>query len=297
MMRRLLAYAGDVFVAPRMNLTTSGHCVGTGHRPLYRLDLDAARLHFWNRGQQAACIGVLGTVKNVLHCTVFYFLAQVHDHHTVRQLRNDAQIRLDVAQQFQHLRLNRHVHSRCRLVRDQQLGLARERQRHHGALAHPTAEIERVLIDVAARIGHADPSQHLYGLVVRLFFGHLLMNANRLNDLTADGMHRTERGHRLLKDHGNLFAANVSEYAAVGIFRGQFDNPIAIAEKDLPSHDFAILGKNPQDRLAGHARAAAALPGNVGAYKVARRRLDVYEADDTDQYRHRYHRQESSKNE
>ncbi len=41
------------------------------------------------------------------------------------------------------------------------------------------------------------------------FLVHPQMDAQRLAELAADGQHRVEGGHRILKDHGDLFAADV----------------------------------------------------------------------------------------
>ena len=52
-------------------------------------------------------------------------------------------------------------------------------------------------------------------------------------DLPADGQHRVERGHRVLEDHGDLFAADVPpsrfRSAGAGRARGNERCPLAIS--------------------------------------------------------------------
>src|SRR5215510_5725818 len=58
------------------------------------------------------------------------------------------------------------------------------------------------------RIGDLDQAKHLNGLFACLFFAQPLVQTDRLADLIAHGKYRIQRGHGLLKDHGNLVAAN-----------------------------------------------------------------------------------------
>src|SRR5262249_40735969 len=58
------------------------------------------------------------------------------------------------------------------------------------------------------RIGDLDQAKHLNGLFACLFFAQPLVQTDRLTDLIAHGKYRVQRGHGLLKDHGNLVAAN-----------------------------------------------------------------------------------------
>ena len=86
-------------------------------------------------------------------------LAEVHDGHAVAHVAHDRQVvgdehdrqpelALHVAQQVQHLRLDRHVERRDGLVGDQQLRLQRERARHADALALAAGELVRVAVVV-----------------------------------------------------------------------------------------------------------------------------------------------------
>ena len=57
---------------------------------------------------------------------------------------------------------------------------------------------------------------------------HVAMQANRLHELDADRVDRTERRHRFLKDQRDLAAANFPHRLAVRIEGGKVD-PLARA--------------------------------------------------------------------
>jgi len=66
----------------------------------------------------------------------------------------------------------------------------------------------RILVEPPSRIGDADPRQHLRRSLAQLGFGGLRpLGPLQLDQLVADGEHRIERRHRVLKDHGEAGAA------------------------------------------------------------------------------------------
>ena len=69
--------------------------------------------------------------------------------------------------QLEHLRLDRDVERRRRLVGDQELGIAGERHGDHHALAHPAGELVRIGVDAARRVGDADELEQLQHLARR----------------------------------------------------------------------------------------------------------------------------------
>ena len=69
--------------------------------------------------------------------------------------------------QFQDLRLDRDVQRGGRLVGDDQLGLAGQRDGDHDALAHAAGKLVRILLQPARRIGDADQAQQLDRALVR----------------------------------------------------------------------------------------------------------------------------------
>ena len=72
-----------------------------------------------------------------------------------------AELVLELADQLEDLRLDRHVERRRRLVGDQEVGVARERHRDHHALAHAARELVRIVVDAHARVGDADRLEQL----------------------------------------------------------------------------------------------------------------------------------------
>ena len=99
-------------------------------------------------------------------------LAGIHQRHAVRHAGDDRQVvrdqqqahallALQVAQQVEDLRLDRHVERRGRLVGDQEVGLGGERHRDHHALLLAAAHAKRVLVDAPLGLGDADAAQPL----------------------------------------------------------------------------------------------------------------------------------------
>ena len=89
--------------------------------------------------------------------------AGVHDRDAIGHLGDDAEIvgdqqqrqahpRLQLAQQVEDLRLDRHVERGRRLVGDQQRRFAGERHRDQRALAQAARELVRVVVDPRAAV-------------------------------------------------------------------------------------------------------------------------------------------------
>ena len=117
---------------------------------------------------------------------------------------------LQLGEQVEDLRLDRHVERGRRLVGDQQLRVAGERHRDHHALAHAARELVRVVVDAPLRRRDADQREHLDRALDRRLAAQALVQAQRLGDLLADRVDRVERGHRLLEDHRDLLAADAA---------------------------------------------------------------------------------------
>jgi len=66
-----------------------------------------------------------------------------------------------------------------------------------------------IFVEPLRRIGDADIVHGFFGNFVGLASGDLLMEPHGFDDLFTDGEDRVERSHRLLKDHGNIFAAHM----------------------------------------------------------------------------------------
>ena len=57
-------------------------------------------------------------------------------------------------------------------------------------------------------LGNVHPGEHVDGHCHRLALGEALVQRDRLADLAPDRVERIERGHRLLKDHRDVVAAD-----------------------------------------------------------------------------------------
>ena len=78
-----------------------------------------------------------------------------------------------------------------------------------------------VLIDTLFGKRNSYSVQHLDRLLPRLLFAQMLVKRDRLHDLVSDCVHRIQRGHRFLEDHGNFVSANRPIFLPFRIERGQ----------------------------------------------------------------------------
>ena len=99
--------------------------------------------------------GMLRVVEDVARRTALDDLTGVHDHDTLGDLGDhaeivadeqdgDTRVGLDLTQHVEDMRLDRHVEGRRRLVGNQQRRFARQCHGDHHALAHAAAELVRV---------------------------------------------------------------------------------------------------------------------------------------------------------
>ena len=125
-----------------------------------------------DRAQEADRVGVLRMREQLVHRRLLGLAPRVHDDDAVGDVGDDAEVvrdeddrraepLADVAHEVEDPRLDRHVERRRRLVGDQDLRVAGERDRDHHALAHPARELVRVLVDPAGRRRDADEVEQL----------------------------------------------------------------------------------------------------------------------------------------
>ncbi len=94
------------------------------------------------------------------------------------------------------------VERRRRLVGEQQLRSAGQRQGDHHPLAHPAGELVGVLVEAARRPrGCSTERSSVTARAPWRRDGSSEVQAQRLGDLLADRHHRVERAHRVLEDH------------------------------------------------------------------------------------------------
>jgi hypothetical protein len=197
--------------------------------------------------------------------------AEVHHHHVVGQLGDHAQVvgdqqdgqpgpLLQVAQQVEDLRLGGHVERRRRLVRDQQAGASGEGHGDHRSLADAPAELVGVLLQPSLGAGHARQPEQFDRPLAGRRRRHPVVQADGLGDLVADGVHRTEGGHRLLEHQRHVAPPDGPHLPPLGVEAGQVAlGPVGEPEDDLPPHDAPRALDDAQDGAGGDALAAAAL--------------------------------------
>ncbi len=103
----------------------------------------------------------------------------------------EAELALQLGEQFEHPRLHRHVECARRLVRDEQVGLERERPGEACALALPAAELVRVTLTVC--LGQLHRLEQFVDALLRR--GGILrpsMDDERLGDALRDREQRVE---------------------------------------------------------------------------------------------------------
>ena len=69
----------------------------------------------------------------------------------------------------------------------------------------------RVGVEAAFRVLDADLVEQVEHARLRRAVGKTAVDLQHLADLLLDGVQRVERGHRLLKNHGNLVAADMAQ--------------------------------------------------------------------------------------
>ena len=176
------------------------------------------------RVQQPAGIGVSGRMQHLAHRARLDDPPQVHHRHPIRGLRDHPEVVSDeqdrhaelghqLLHQIDDLRLDGHVQRGGRLVRDEELGMSGERHRDHRPLAHPTGELEGVLVEAPPRVGDPHPFEHLHRVVAGRTLRHVGVQLQLLHHLVADGQARSEARHRFLEDHRDGAAAHHHQVA------------------------------------------------------------------------------------
>ena len=140
-----------------------------------------------------------------------------HDREVVGdQQHRHAEALLQLAQQLQDLRLDRHVEGGGGLVGDQQIWLAGERHGDHHPLALATRELVGERLEAPRGLAERHQLQQLLRADERLPLGQAPVQRQHLGDLAADGVERIEGGHRLLEDHRDPVAADLAQPACRG---------------------------------------------------------------------------------
>ena len=165
--------------------------------------------------------------QHLTHGADLEYPALIHDDHVIRDLRDHTEvvgyeyhrvpeIALQVADQCQDLGLDRDVQRCCRLVTDQDLGVADERHGNHDALSHAAGKLERVHLDASCDVLDADSLEHVRCFFPRCLFAEVAVAQDGLAHLIAHRMHGRECGHGFLEHHADLTAPQVEQAGILG---------------------------------------------------------------------------------
>ncbi len=224
---------------------------------------DARRIGSRDRVDQRPGVAMACRAKKMVNRPGFDDAASVHHGGPVANLRDNAEIMGDeqaghaglaaqLVDQGKDLGLNCDIERGRGLVRDQKARLAGQRHGDHHALPLAAGKLVRVPVDLASAIGDSDPLDQLCRPVERGATRQGAMQHQHFRDLLANRENRVERGHRLLKNHGDLVAPN-------GAHRlGGKPGEIAPLVEDAPRADRnRRIGQQPQDREGRDAFATA----------------------------------------
>ena len=213
-----------------------------------------ARIHRRPRRQERAGIGMLRIAVDRLDRAQLDDLAEIHDQHAVAEVLHDVEVvadedvgeielRLEVDQHVQDLRLDRLVERRHRLVEDDQSGPQRKRPRDVHALSLAARQFVRIAGGIACRV-EADLAQEV-AHALACFGRRQPVRPGREGQRLGDRQTRIERGVGILEHHLHLPAQLVDGDAV------RFVDRIAV------QHHRAPVGLDQADQQPCHRRLAA----------------------------------------
>ena len=215
-------------------------------------------------------------VEDVLRLAVLDQMAEIHDADRVGDVLDDGEVVADeevgelklvlqVVQEVDDLRLDRHVQRGDRLVADDEFGVQRKGAGDADSLPLAAGELVRIAVLVEGL--QAAAVHDAVDIVVVLFLRHEVVLAHGLADDLADRHARAQRAKRVLEDDLHL--------------RAQIVHLLVVEVIDLlalKEHLTAgLLAGEPQDCAAGRGLAAAGL-----AHETHRRAAADVERDAVD---------------
>ena len=232
------------------------------------------------RPHQLLGVGVLRIGENSRRLRGLDHASLLHHHHAVAIGRGEAEIVGDQDRrhaaafgqfddQVHHRFLRGDVEPCGRLVGDQQLRIAGQRQRDHHALTHAAGELERIGVIALARPRDLDLFQRLDRLLAAIVAGRFHMLAQHILDLVADLTDRIERGARILEDHRDFAAAQVAHLC----FGRGLD--VNARKHHRAFGDLAGAIENPHHRVGCHRLAGAGLADDAQRLAFCHGNIDM----------------------
>ena len=126
---------------------------------------------------------MLRPLKNVIESAALHDLAAIHHDDLFGDVGDDAEIVCDqqhrhaelvlkLGDQFQDLRLDRHIERGCRFVRNQQSRATNQRHCDHRALTQPPREFKRIAAHRPLGVRETYQAQHILGQLGGLAAAH-----------------------------------------------------------------------------------------------------------------------------
>ena len=202
--------------------------------------------------------------ENVADRSLLDDLARVHDAHAVGHPlhhadvvgnQDDGHVQLfgDLGQEVEKVGLHLGIERAGGLVRDQQLGPAKQRHRDHHSLAFAAAQLMRVRSRNPIDLGNVGGGQMLPCRLVRFASAETHLHGRGLRHLVADPEIGIEGRPRVLEDHGHLGPAHPFHRLVVEI------EQVDAVQRDFARDDPPRRRDQPEDREAGGGLARAGL--------------------------------------
>ena len=190
------------------------------------------------------------------------------------QQDGSAHLRGERGHLVQHDPLHGHVECRGRLVGEEHLGPAGQRDGDEDALPHATGELVRVLVEACERVGDACVLEQSDRLRLGGLPAGSAVDLQRLDDLRADGHHGVEVGHRVLRDQSDAGATDRRHDLVAG------RRDVQVTERDRARGDPPVVGEQPVHAGGEGGLAGAGLADDRD--RLAGADLEVHAADRLD---------------
>ena len=111
----------------------------------------------------------------------------------------------------------------------------------------------RILVEATLCERDLHELQHLDRALLRFLLRHILVQKQGLDELLSDGEHRIQGGHRLLENHRDLLAADLTHLVLGHLY------DILSLKEDLAALDLTRLLDQSHDGERGHTLSTAGL--------------------------------------
>ena len=177
-----------------------------------------------------------------------------HPHVVGDEKDGRAVVPAQVPHQPENLGLDGHVQGGGGLVGNEELRLTGHGHGDHHPLAQTPGQLPGIGVIPGRRVRDAHLLEELHGAGLGRPAVQAPVEAEDLRHLPAHRVHRVQRGHRVLEDHGDPVAP---EFPQRPLPQGP---QVRLSKADLPGGNPAGGGDQAQHGQGGHALAAAGLP-------------------------------------